>query len=423
MKKALLALLALLVIAAVVIGFAVRRLKPSAAAVDLETVEPRAIVETIKASGQVDARLKVNLSSQLIAKIQKIYVREGDEVRAGQPFLELEKEAVTAQRNEIASRLVNARNEVQRVRVELADAERRMERARALFAEGVSSREALDASELAASSATLRLESATEAVRQAEAALAKADDDLAKTTIYAPLSGRVVSLTAEEGEVVVSGTMNNAASVIAKIADLSELLAEVEIDETEIARVEVGQEATLTVDALSDRIFKGRVSEVGNSGYKQAGQQNVTFFKVRVLFEVPDPQLRPGMSVRADIRTRQAPNALAVPIQAVLQRAPVESEAGSAASAKPSGGRNEDEISVVFVYSDGKAVQKRVETGLADETHVEIVRGLEPGERVLIGPYRTLKSVENGAAVSERSKAVRDRDKKSSDGPDEERES
>src|SRR4029078_1888273 len=156
-------------------------------------------------------------------------------------------------------------------------------------------------------SARLSLEDAQEGVRQARASLVKARDDLAKTVIYSPLSGRVIKLNAEEGEVVVSGTMNNPGSVIATIADLSEILAKVDVDETEVVDVAVGQSAVLKVDALPRREYHGRVVEVGSSGTRRAAQPDVHFLEVKVLLADADEALRPGMSVRAEISAATHP--------------------------------------------------------------------------------------------------------------------
>lgn len=410
MKKILLVvsiLLVLLGVAATAAYFAIKSTGKETA-VYLHTVEPSDLREVVKASGEITARTKVNISSHVIAKIERLLVQEGDEVQAGQPFLVLEKEAFTAIRDDWASRLALARNEVEQARIGLADAELKAERARRLAAEGIQAREQLEAAELALNSSRLRLKGAEEQVIQAQANLTKAEDDLGKTTLYAPLSGRVVSLQAEEGEVVVSGTMNNPASVIATIADLSEILAEVDVDETEIVRIISGQSATLIVDAVTGRRFEGRVVEVGSSGYSRPQNPDVTFFRVKILLADPEVSLRPGMSVRADIRTAEQQGALVVPIQAVVRRP---REGGSSGEAK---GRDaaEDEVEVVFVVLDGKAVQTPVETGIADETSVEIRSGLSRGAVVVTGPYRALKALKDGEAVRERkAKEVDDADK------------
>lgn len=413
MKKVVLALAIVFVLAAaalIAVFVAVGGAKKGKRVYADEIVR-RDIVELVKASGEVNARVKVNISSPLIAKIERLYVKEGDEIAAGRPFLELEKQAFISARDDWASRLQMAKNEVAQARIDLADAELKAARARRLAGDGILTKEQLEAAELGLASAGLRLTAAEEQVVQARANLAKAQDDLAKTTIFAPLSGRVVSLQAEEGEVVISGTINNAASVIGIIADLSEILAEVDVDETEIVRVRVGQRAKLSVDALPERTFEGRVMEIGSSGFNRPQQPDVTFFRVKLLFESPDADLRPGMSARADIQTAEKKDVPVAPIQAVVRRPP----AGATPSAVES---DPEEIEVVFVIADGKAAQRAVETGLADETAVEIVSGLAAGEQVASGPYRVLKDLKDGEAVTIDERKGED-EKQGKDGKDE----
>ncbi len=359
-----------------------------------EAAETRDISQTVTASGQIHPRVKVDISAHVVGRIEELFAREGDRIEAGQPFLRLEQQAFLAARDDARARVAMAATALEQARVALADQQVRVERARRLASDGVIAPEGLEAAELAFASAGLQVRSAREGVAQAEAALEKADDDLRKSTIFAPLSGRVIMLNAEQGEVVVSGTMNNPASVIGTIADLSEVLAEVDVDETEIVHVRPGLAATVTVDALPDTEYGGEVVEVGSSGYTRATQPDVQFFRVRVLLERPDERLRPGMSARARIQVTTHPGATVVPIQAVVERRP-ESPAGEADGATAA----DDEIPVVFVVADGRAQQRPVTTGISDATHVEIVDGLAAGDVVVNGPYRALKDLKAGDRV------------------------
>jgi HlyD family secretion protein len=242
-----------------------------------------------------------------------------------------------------------------------------------------------------------------------QANLTQAQDALSKTTIYAPLTGRVIALSAEEGEVVVSGTMNNPASVIGTIADMSEILATVDVDETEIVNVKVGQPAVLKVDAVPSKEYHGKVVEVGSSGFSRPQQPDVTFFKVKILLDDPDPDLRASMSVRAEIHTAAHPDVLTVPIQAVVERRPLGADGKATADGK------DEEVKVVFIVEGGKVRQRPVQTGLSDETHVELLSGVKPGEQVVTGPYRTLKDLKDGDAVHV-SKTSEEEDRKSGSG-------
>ena len=357
-------------------------------------VERRDITRTVKATGVIDPRVKVNISAHVIGKIERLYVEEGDEVAAGDPFLELEKEAFVAARDSAAAQLAIARSRERQAEINLRDSELRLKRMRRLAEEQIASAEELEQAELQYSSGELGLEQAKESVLQARATLDKARDDLSKVTIYAPLSGRVIELNAEQGEVVVSGTMNNPASVIGTIADLSEILAEVEVDETEVAYLALDQEAELNVDALPDDVYSGTVVEIGSSGYEKPSQPDVTFFKVKVLLDSPSEALRPGMSVRAEIRTAQNEDVLVVPIQAVVDRLLLDEDGEPI--------EDEEEIAVVFLLEgeDNDSVsQVPVQTGLTDPTHAEVTSGLEGGRTVVTGPYRALKDLEHGDAV------------------------
>jgi HlyD family secretion protein len=359
----------------------------------------RDITHTVRASGQITPRVKVNISSHLIGKIDKMYVHEGEDVEEGQPFLQLEQQAFVAARDDAKARLAMAETQLRQAEVDLADQNIKLERAKELFGQGISSKETLEAAQLQHESADLRVRSARETITQARALLDKAEDDLRKTTIWAPLAGRVIALNAKEGEVVVSGTMNNPASVIGTIADLSEILAEVDVDETEVVDVKPGLDATVEVDAIPDFSYQGKVVEVGSSGYAKAGQPDVQFFRVKVLLEHPDDRLRAGMSARAEIKVATHTSALVIPIQSVVDRKPLEDEKKAAKAGAGAGGGGDEEIPVVFVVADGKAHQRAVKTGISDTTHVEILDGVTEGQEVVTGPYRSIKKLKDGDRI------------------------
>ena len=378
-----------------------------------EEAQRRSITEIVKASGEINPLVKVNISAHVIGKIERIYVKEGEDVKAGQPFLDLERQAFQAVHDNTAAQLAMSQTEERQAEVALADADVKLARARKLSSQGISSPEQLEAAELQHTSAELRLRQSREAVTQARSSLVKAADDLHKTTIYSPLAGRVIALNAKEGEVVVSGTMNNPASVIGTIADLSEILTEVDVDETEVVNVQTGQLAKIEVDAVPDHPYHGRVVEIGSSGYNRAQQPDVTFFRVKLQLEDPDARLRPGMSARAEISVRTQADAVVVPIQAVVERPPLAAgtkrakgaatPASDPATATPATatatGEKQDEVPTVFVIEAGKAHQRAVETGISDATHVEIISGLSPGAKVVTGPYRSLKNLKDGDPV------------------------
>ena len=351
-----------------------------------EATARRDIQQVVKATGEINPRIKVNISAHVVAKIEKLFVSEGDWIEKGQPFLRLEQNVFVADRDQWAAQLRSAETAVRRQEVALADTASKLRRAQLLYNGGSFTAEQLENAQLAERSARLQLEEARDLVSQDRANLLRAQTDLGKTVIYAPISGQVIALSAKEGEVVVSGTMNNAASVIGTIADMSEVLAEVDVDETEIVQVQPGQRAALKVDALPKRVYHGKVTEVGSSGYNRSSQPDVTFFRVKVLLDDSNRQLRSGMSVRAEIETQADKGALVVPIQAVVERPPLGASGGN-------------EVKVVFVVAGGKAHQRKVDTGISDETRVEVMTGLRPGEQVVTGPYRSLRDLRDGDPV------------------------
>jgi len=407
MKRGLLIAGGVALLAAILVASILSGRKQSGEKVYVETAHRQALTQSVKSSGQIQPRIKVNISAHVIGKIEKLYAVEGATIAAGAPFLELEREAFLAARDNARAQLAMAKTGLEQAQVSMADEKVRLARAEQLATQGISSVEALEAARLRHTSADLAVQQAREAVTQAKALLDKAEDDLRKTTIYAPLTGRVIALNAEVGEVVVSGTMNNPASVIGTIADLSEILAEIDVDETEVVHLSPDQKVVLKVDAIPDREYTGRVVEIGSSGYAKPSQPDVTFFQAKVLFDAPDEKLRPGMSARAEIQVATHADALAVPIQAVVERKPPST--GDAAADKKAAPQT-----VVFVVTDGKAKSVPVETGISDATEVEIVGGLSGGEQIITGPYRALRKLEDGDAVAITTPELEARDRKES---------
>ena len=400
MKKIAIGTLVLLVLAAIVYASVRAGGHDKGAKVYAEAVARRDVAQIVKASGGLEPRIKVNISAHVVGKIDKLWVQEGDWIEKGKPFLRLEEQAFLAVRDQAAAQLQSSRTAVQQAQVSLADAKIKLARAQKLMGEGIVTREQLEAAQLAETSARLQVESSREMVDQTQANLINAQDALTKTTIYAPLTGRVIALNAKQGEVVVSGTMNNPASVIGTIADMSEILATVDVDETEIVNVKVGETAVLKVDAIPSKPYHGKVVEVGSSGFNRPAQPDVTFFQVKILLDDPDPNLRASMSVRAEINTAAHANSLVAPIQAVVEREPLAAGKGADKSAAKSSGSKAETVKVVFVAEQGKARQRQVTTGISDETHVELVTGVKPGELLVTGPYRTLKELKDGDAVT-----------------------
>jgi HlyD family secretion protein len=228
--------------------------------------------------------------------------------------------------------------------------------------------------------------------------LQQARTDLDRTTIVSPIDGKEVQLNAHEGEVVVTGTMNNAASVIAVIADLSEILVEAEVGETEVTGIRLDQKAKVHVDAVAGKEYAGHVAEIGSSAaVRQTSGTGLRYFKVKVAIDDSDEALKPGMTSQVSITTTTAPATLSVPIQSVVERVP------PSLSKKKGAEDEEDDNSpkrkYVFTVKDGKVKMSEVATGVSDATHVAIVSGVKPTDQVVTGPFRILKKLKDGDSV------------------------
>lgn len=388
MKKGFLIAGGALVLAVIVIASLFRG-GDEGAEVYVNDVERRDIARIVKASGAIDPRVKVIISPRVTGEIEKLYVQEGQQIEAGELFAQLDQELFRAALDRAEAAFESAQAQASQASVRLENEELTESRVQRLHQEQILSQDQLDQAVLERRSAELDVEQARQAVAQARAEVDRAREDLRRTTLRAPLSGRVTELTAKEGEVVIAGTTNLPGSSIGTLADLSEILAEVEVDETDVIYVEIGQEAKVTVDAVPDRDYRARVVEVGSSGFHPETQPDLTYFRVKLLLEEPDAQLKPGMSARAEISTARKADTLVVPIQAVVRRAPVDTEDAD----------EEDERDVVFVVENDEVLQRSVDVGLTDTTHAEILSGVDAGQRVVTGPYRQLRDLRHEDTV------------------------
>lgn len=405
----ILAGLAAIIIVTLVMNLGVERKDRTEVTVD--EVERGTLVAKVSGPGRVRAETTVQISSSVMGRIVELAVEEGDEVKKGQLLLTLDDVYYRSQ-------VEQARARVERTAAELRVAERELSDAEEQFSRQLISEK--EYSDFKAAAATY-----SQAHEEARAALRAAEDQLDKTVFHSPINGVVTRLTVEEGENVVTGTMNAPGTVIMTLSDLSDMEVEVEIDETDIVDVEVGQRAEIDVDALADTTLGGVVTEVGNSGItSMAGtQEEVTNFLVTVLVDEAHPGLKPGMSATVEIITAVHDSVLNVPIQSVVSRLPSELEKqeegekgeDSDESAKPKRKRTEreeeEEIEGVFTVTDeDQALFVPVRTSIADELSIEVEGDLEEGQRVVSGPYKVLRTLKNGTDLKI------EEEKKSSDG-------
>lgn len=402
--------------------------------------EKRDLASVVTATGQIQARTKVNVQSSVIGEIVQLPVKEGDVVQQGDLLVQIDPERYRSEVDRLAANLRVQEIALGQAQLDHADAERTLKRQKQLYeSSGLVSQELLDRSELAYRTAEINLRTLAERIAQAKADLAKARDDLSKTTLRSPIDGTVTQLNAEKGEITLTGTMNNPGTVIMVVSDMGEILSEVDVDETRVARIEKGQNSRIVVDAIGEsEAYTGKVDEIAGSAVTRQGTA-VQVFPVKILLDNVDARLRPGMTARARIETKTADDALVVPIQAVLMRptadvdkalagdkdkdkdkkedaktdeakgdepepeAPKAEEPKKTEEAEPADDKKADgDREVVFRVVDGKTVLTPVKTGLSDETSVVILEGLKEGDVVVTGPYRTIKTLKHGVAVREK---------------------
>lgn len=397
MKKTLI-IIGAIVLVALIIFASVRGGGSKGENVYVEQVTQRNIQAIVTAPGEVNPKVKVNISAYIIAKIDKLYFNEGDAVKKGQRLVDLERTAYQAAYSRAAAAVSNSRIEVARARTNVATTELAYKRAVNLKQQGIQAQELFDQARQSHDNAVAAYDSANQGVAQAQALLQQAQNDLDHTTILSPMNGKAVQVNAHEGEVVIPGTMNNPGSVIAVIADLSEILVEADVGETEITGIRLNEPSKVHVDAIPDKEYSGHVAEIGSSAaLKQGTGAGMRYFKVKVQFDDPDDRLRPGMTAQVSIITTSSGSALSVPIQSVVERVP------PALAKSKSGTDDEDENApkskFVFVVKDGKVKMTEVKTGVSDTTHVALVSGVTKDDKVVTGPFRTLKKLKDGDSV------------------------
>ena len=348
-------------------------------------VEPAALQEirpTILASGVLAYRNEVDLTSELVAKVDMIAVEEGEMVHAGQLLLELDPETY---RNAIEREEASRRQGViaiQRQRVALALREKQFERARQLAELQLIGQDAFDEASNQLKIAQVELRASEEALRRADAVLGEAREQLDKTEVRSPIAGQVVALPIKVGETAIPSTSSLAGAKLMTIANTTEIQALLQIDEGDIAKVDIGDQVDIFAAAYPDRALPGVVGQIALAP-TISGQGRA--YEVTVDIEVPEGVgLRSGMSARADVFLSDGTEKLAVPVEAVVTNV----------------GEDDATTRHVWVEKDGVADKVMVETGESDDRWEEITQGLEVGDHVIVGPARTLRTLVDGSEVT-----------------------
>ena len=379
-KKILIPIVVIVVLGIIAAG--VLSKKEKGKSVTMEQVRKGEFLDTISATGSLTPRIQVDIMSDVMGKIIELPVREGDMVKAGDLLVRIDDRDLKSevQRQQAAARM--SQIQVENMRVSLEKAAREFDRKERLFQSQLISIEEFEVAKTTRDGAELTLAQYQENVAQSKAILQKSLEQLDKTVIRSPISGRVTALHKELGEQVIQGTINVQGSIIMEISDMSAIDLEVEVNEIESARIRLDMEADVELEALTVTSFRGRVVEIGQSAYKPAGR-DISVFKVKVELLDLDPAMKPGMTGRAEVEIARKTDVVHVPIQAI---------------------RTDDDTAekFCFVVEDGRAVRTVVQTGLSNDAATEVTEGLTPEDRIITGPYRTLKNLKDADRVREK---------------------
>jgi len=397
--------------------------------VNVEDVQTKDITEEVSASGYIQPKTKVNITSEVSAEIIDVMVKEGETVTRGMPLVQLDTVQLKkdVEQSQFAYDETMARTEAYKSLYKQAEEE--FDRQKELFARELISETEFDNAEYSYLNSKFSYEAMVHSTRQARARLEKLEDLLSKTLIRAPMDGVVTYLNAEVGEVAAAQTVYSQGVILMIISNLSAFEVEVDVDETEIIKVEKMQSAKIEVDAFPDTVFEGQVVEIGNTAIVSGSgtTDQSTNFKVKVLFNEAHAGIKTGMSATTDIITNIREDILAVPYGAIVMRSldadslnkaennaeedatgdsdepvPDETSESSDTTEAETGDKKEierEEVKGVFVALDGQAKFVAVETGIADQRDIEITSGLSKDDRVITGPYRTLRTLKHGEFI------------------------
>lgn len=380
-------LLLLLGVIAFVVGIPVARSVIGGAnvkQVETESLSARSIQSSVLASGRLAHENEVNLMSEEIGRVTQVYVEEGDRVKAGELLLQIDDETHRAAVEQNAAQVRMQEIAIERQQLRLENLRTQWQRQERLHERGLVDQDSFDLLTNELKLAEVDLQSTREQLSQVRAQLEQAEDRLRKTRVYSPIDGVVTSLDIKVGETAISSTTNLPGSTLMTIANPDDIHTEVNVDEADIANVDVGQKAHVYAIAYPDAPIEGVIESIAITAKVPEGQQGLSFaVKIR-LDPPPGVRLRPGMSCRAEIFTTTKEGVLAVPVQAVL----VEEN------------RVEGRTTYsVFVNRDGRARKVEVEVGVSDDAYQEITHGLVEGDEIVIGPDRMLRTLQDGDAI------------------------
>jgi HlyD family secretion protein len=400
-----------LVLVVGILAFSATKKNTKAVDVRIEQVERRDLTASVTASGQVRPQTKVDVASDISGKIIRLSVKEGQLVTKGQFLLEIDPQQAQASVDRAIAALESAKANQVQAQANASQSKKSYERSADIKKNNPSlvSDEQLDQLKTGWDVAKAVSEASLHAVGQAQAALRDAQQALGKTTVYAPMAGRVTRLNVEQGETAVPGTFNKDQATLLTISDMSVLETRVKVDETDVARIHIGDPAVVQVDAFPDTTFTGKVTKISNSSVKGAatsGTDQAVDYEVTIQLINAPPDTRPDFSATAKIVTANATKVLSVPIIALTVRENQAIQAGDTATglgkAKPAKDIGKKDVEGVFIVGkDNKVTFRPVKVGIAGEKHFEVLSGLKEGEKIVAGTYQAIRELKDGAVVRE----------------------
>jgi len=433
-RKNILIIVGFVIVAAAIVGANLYFKKDKGLSVTTEVIKTRDLEAIVSASGKIQPKRLVNISADTPGRVVNLAVNEGDRVHIGQFLLQIDPKSLktrvdsgSASLQSQQESLEQMRQSIETAKVQLQQAQQNLARQQDLWRQQLTTREQLDKAQNDVKAAESSVQEREKLIKPQEsrinmerATLESARYDLSKVRIESPIEGIVTKRNIQEGETAVVGTMNNAGTVLLQLADMGVIQAEVEVDETNVPNVQIGQIAKITIDAIADKSFKGHVTEIGNSPIAAAtgaaGTQ-ATNFKVVVMLDEPVPEVRPGFTCTADITTATRKGVTAAPIPAVAvrelvfdannqvvkqpktdrRRRPSVEPVASAEELQP--GQTRKETEGVFIVRDGKAEFVPIKLGIAGDKFFEVLSGVKAGDQVITGPYNSVRGMADGDVV------------------------
>jgi HlyD family secretion protein len=393
--KKLLVILGVLLVLGVIVVANLQSRREKTIKVTVDKVKKQDLTSIISASGEVKPKKNINISAQVPGRIIKIGVVEGQEVKAGDFLLKLDSTQYEANADRDQNYIRAANADLIQADARLKRDKNSFDRQQKLFDEDLISKDQLEAAKAQFDVSAAQTNAIQFQIKQAEASLKSTLDSLAKTTYNSPIDGMITSLRVEEGEVAIIGTMNNPGTVLLTIADLSVMEVEVEVDETDVIGVSLGQAANIRVDAFPDTVVPGKVTEIGSSALQKStagtSTQESKDFKVVVTLENPSRKLKPGLSASADIVVAEKKQALAVPISSLVLRDKEKVDKNAPAEAKEEEG--------VYSVENGRVKFVPVGKGITGGMMIEITSGLQDGQDIVTGPYASLRELKDGVLI------------------------